>query len=170
LPGINYKLEQVEGISQGGRLWVQGDNVMMGYLKVDQPGVLQATTERWHDTGDIVDIDEEGFISILGRAKRFAKIGGEMVSLTHVEGWITKLWPAGQHCVSAVADARKGEKLVLVTTYQGADRKSMQKYIINEGGAELMVPRDIVYVTEIPLLGSGKLDFPAIQKIANQSA
>lgn len=169
LPGINYKLEQVDGIKQGGRLWVQGENVMMGYLKVEQPGILQPTIESWHDTDDIVDVDEAGFISILGRAKRFAKIGGEMVSLTHVESWIAKLWPTEQHCICAVADARKGEKLVLITTYQLADKKSMQQYIIDQGGAELMVPRDIIHVTEIPLLGSGKLDFPAIQKIANQS-
>lgn len=169
LPGINYKLEQVEGIQQGGRLWVQGDNVMMGYLKVDQPGILQPTTEGWHDTGDIVDVDAIGFISIMGRAKRFAKIGGEMVSLTQVEGWVAKLWSTEQHCICAVVDERKGEKLVLITTHQHADRKTMQQYIVGQGGAELMVPKDIIYVTEIPLLGSGKLDFPAIQKIADQS-
>lgn len=170
LPGIRYKLETVEGIKQGGRLWVQGENVMMGYLKVDRPGVLQPTSDGWHDTGDIVDIDEAGFISILGRAKRFAKIGGEMVSLTQVESWIAKLWPTEQHCICAVADQRKGEKLVLVTTGQQADRKTLQDYIIDQGGAELMVPRDIIPVTEIPLLGSGKLNYPAIQKIANQAS
>ena len=168
-PGIQARLEPVSGIEKGGRLWVKGNNVMLGYMKVDQPGKLQPVYEGWHDTGDIVDIDDEGYITILGRAKRFAKIGGEMVSLTQVEGWLTGLWPNEQHCVCAVSDERKGEKLVLVTTYKDADRKTIQQHIISSGGAELMVPRDIHYVKDIPLLGTGKLNYPAIQEIANNS-
>lgn len=168
-PGIETKLEPVPGIDHGGRLWVRGNNIMLGYLKIDNPGVLQETPNGWHDTGDIVDIDEEGFVSILGRAKRFAKIGGEMISLTQVEGWVAGLWTQDQHCVCAVADARKGEKLVLVTTYSEADRKQLQEYIVEQGGAEIMVPREILYTKEIPLLGTGKLNYAAIQKLADES-
>ena len=168
-PGIETRLEPVPGIDHGGRLWVRGNNVMLGYLKIDAPGELQPIREGWHDTGDIVDIDDEGFVSILGRAKRFAKIGGEMVSLTQVEGWVSTLWAQDQHCVCAVADARKGEKLVLVTTYKQADRKPLQQFIVEQGGAELMVPRDILYTKEIPLLGTGKLNYAAIQKLADEN-
>ena len=168
-PGIEAKLEPVPGINHGGRLWVRGNNIMMGYLKIDAPGKLQPTPEGWHDTGDIVDIDEEGFVSILGRAKRFAKIGGEMISLTQVEGWVAALWPQEQHCVCAVADARKGEKLVLITTRDQTDRKQLQQYIIKQGGAEIMAPREILYTKEIPLLGTGKLNYAAVQQLADEN-
>src|SRR5262249_58962680 len=79
------KREKVEGVEDGGRLLVRGPNVMLGYLRADQPGVLEPPLEGWHDTGDIVTIDDDGFVAIKGRAKRFAKIGGEMVSLAAVE-------------------------------------------------------------------------------------
>lgn len=165
-PGIESKLEPVEGIEQGGRLWVKGNNVMMGYMRADNPGVLEPTENGWHDTGDIVDIDHEGFISILGRAKRFAKIGGEMVSLTQIEGWLAMLWPEKLHCVCAVEDARKGEKLVLITTCEEAERKIIQQHFADQGAAEIMVPKEIMQVKQIPVLGTGKLDYPAIQQLA----
>ena len=168
-PGIETRLESVPGIDQGGRLWVRGNNIMLGYLKLDAPGVLQPLEGGWHDTGDIVDIDVEGFVTILGRAKRFAKIGGEMVSLTQVEGWVASLWAQEQHCVCAVSDMRKGEKLVLVTTFKGADRKSLQQHILEQGGAEIAVPREILHVKEIPLLGTGKLNYAAIQQLADEN-
>jgi acyl-[acyl-carrier-protein]-phospholipid O-acyltransferase/long-chain-fatty-acid--[acyl-carrier-protein] ligase len=167
-PGIQSKLEPVPGIPQGGRLWVKGNNIMLGYLRAENPGVLEPADDGWHDTGDIVDIDNEGFISILGRAKRFAKIGGEMVSLTQIEGWLATLWPDQLHCVCAVADERKGEKLVLVTTREDAERKTIQQHIISLGGAEIMVPKEILQITQIPVLGTGKLDYPAIQKLADE--
>ncbi|MFK8027111.1 MAG: acyl-[ACP]--phospholipid O-acyltransferase [Gammaproteobacteria bacterium] len=165
-PGIESKLESVAGIEKGGRLWVKGNNVMMGYLRSENPGVLEPTEGGWHDTGDIVDIDNEGFISILGRAKRFAKIGGEMVSLTQIEGWLAMLWPEQLHCVCAIEDERKGEKLVLITTCEDADRKTIQQYFVTQGGAEIMVPKEIMQVKQIPVLGTGKLDYPAIQQLA----
>ena len=169
-PGIEAKLEAIPGIDQGGRLWVKGNNIMLGYLRAENPGMLEPVHDGWHDTGDIVDIDDEGFITILGRAKRFAKIGGEMVSLTQVEGWISALWPEHQHCVCAVEDERKGEKLILITTNAQADRKSLQQYIVAQGGAEIMVPKGIVNVKQMPVLGTGKLDYNAAQKLAHQSS
>ena len=93
LPGMTEKLEKVEGVDEGGRLYVSGPNVMLGYLRADQPGVLEPPPDGWHDTGDIVAIDEQGFIAIKGRAKRFAKVGGEMVSLAAVEMLAAELWP-----------------------------------------------------------------------------
>ncbi len=92
LPGIEYKLEDVPGVEEGGRLFVRGPNVMLGYYKPDKPGILQPPDEGWHDTGDIVGIDDKGYVKILGRAKRFAKIAGEMVSLASVETMAMALW------------------------------------------------------------------------------
>ena len=93
LPGMEAKLEKVEGVEEGGRLYVKGPNVMLGYLRADRPGVLEPPPEGWHDTGDIVTIDDQGFVAIKGRAKRFAKVGGEMVSLAAVEMLAAELWP-----------------------------------------------------------------------------
>ena len=168
-PGIKAKLEPIPGIENGGRLWVQGNNIMLGYLRAENPGVLESVNDNWHDTGDIVDIDDEGFITILGRAKRFAKIGGEMISLTQVESWVSGLWPEQQHCVCAIEDERKGEKLILITTREETDRKSLQQYFTKQGGAEIMVPKTIVCVQQMPVLGTGKLDYSSIQKLAQGS-
>ena len=167
-PGIDTKIEKVAGIEAGGRLWVRGDNIMLGYMRADQPGQLQGVMDGWHDTGDIVNIDDEGFVRILGRAKRFAKVGGEMVSLAQVEAWVAGLWPEAMHCVCALADERRGEKLVLVTTFASADRKTIQQYITDQGGAEIMAPREVLYVADIPVLATGKLDYPEIQKLVNE--
>ncbi|NDC39733.1 MAG: hypothetical protein EBZ48_17125 [Proteobacteria bacterium] len=97
LPGIQPRLEPVPGVPEGGRLWISGPNVMKGYFKIDKPGILQPLPDRWYDTGDIVSIDAQGFVTIQGRAKRFAKIGGEMVSLTAVEQAVEAVWPGALH-------------------------------------------------------------------------
>jgi len=107
LPGIEARLDPVPGIEEGGRLWVRGPNVMLGYLLTEAPGVLQPPPDGWYDTGDIVAIDAAGFVTIKGRAKRFAKIGGEMVSLTAVEAAVARLWPNARHAVVNIPDARK---------------------------------------------------------------
>ena len=113
------------GLERGGRLWVKGPNVMLGYLRYEQPGVLEPPEDGWYDTGDIVDLDAQGFVTILGRAKRFAKIGGEMVSLAAVEDFVHRLRPDAQHAVVALPDPRKGERIVLVTTDQSLDRDTL---------------------------------------------
>ena len=99
---------------EGGRFYVCGPNVMLGYLRADQPGVLEPPQGGWHDTGDIVTIDEQGFISIKGRAKRFAKVGGEMVSLAAVEMLAAELWPDNITAVTARARCAQGR-----TPYHG---------------------------------------------------
>lgn len=167
LAGIEVKLEPVEGISEGGRLLVRGPNVMLGYYKEDKPGVVQPPVEGWHDTGDIVSQDREGYIKIMGRAKRFAKIAGEMVSLATPENMATALWPEAQHAVIAVKDARKGEQLILATTAPSATRESMSQYATENGIPALAVPAKIVVLDSIPVLGTGKTDYPGVEKLIN---
>lgn len=167
LPGVKARLDPVEGIEEGGRLWVSGPNVMMGYMKAEQPGVLQALdSDGWHDSGDIVEIDQSGYVAIRGRIKRFAKVAGEMVSLGAVELIVKGLWPEEEHAVVCVPDKRKGERLVLVTTKENAEPAPIKKRSKEEGLTELMVPKDIVTVDDIPLLGSGKTDYVSTRKIA----
>ncbi len=166
LPGITARLEPVEGIETGGRLVVTGPNVMLGYLLADRPGEVVAPPDRWHDTGDIVDIDEAGFVTIKGRAKRFAKLGGEMVSLAAVETMISELWPGHNHVVVALPDPRKGEQLVLVTEKPDADRKTLQAAAQAHGFPELWIPRALLVTQAIPVLGSGKVDYAATRELA----
>ncbi|MDR3495409.1 MAG: acyl-[ACP]--phospholipid O-acyltransferase [Ancalomicrobiaceae bacterium] len=164
LPGIEARLEPVEGIAGGGRLYVRGANIMLGYLKPDRPGVLQPPHDGWHDTGDIVDIDPIGFITIKGRAKRFAKIGGEMVSLAAVETIAESVWPGHLTAVVARADPRKGERLVLLTQMPGANRSDFVAKARALGAADIMLPAEVVTVEKLPLLGSGKIDYPAVAR------
>jgi acyl-[acyl-carrier-protein]-phospholipid O-acyltransferase/long-chain-fatty-acid--[acyl-carrier-protein] ligase len=124
LPGIEARLDPVEGITEGGKLCVRGPNVMAGYLSAEQPGKIVPPEGGWHDTGDIVTIDD-GFVVIKGRAKRFAKLGGEMISLAAVESMISGLWPEQNHVVVALPDARKGEQLVLVTEKPNAEKRRL---------------------------------------------
>ena len=170
MPGIEYQLEPVPGVVEGGRLYVRGPNVMLGYLLHDNPGVLvpPATGHGpgWYDTGDIVTIDEQGFIRIQGRAKRFAKIGGEMVSLAAVEDLAAKTWPDGLHAVTTLPDAAKGEMLVLVTNHEGAERGALSQQAKAMGIAELNVPKKIIVTKDVPLLGTGKIDYPGVKALA----
>jgi acyl-[acyl-carrier-protein]-phospholipid O-acyltransferase/long-chain-fatty-acid--[acyl-carrier-protein] ligase len=166
LPGIEAKLDDVPGITEGGRLSIRGPNIMAGYMKADAPGVLQPPEEGWHDSGDIVTIDGEGFVTIRGRAKRFAKIGGEMVSLPAVEGYAAALWPDAEHAVVTRPDARKGEQLVLFTTRKGAKAGDLQAWGRANGVTELAIPRDIRELDALPVLGTGKLDYVSMNAMA----
>lgn len=168
LPGMKLRLEPVEGINEGGRLFVSGPNTMLGYLLSAEPGVLKPLEDGWHDSGDIVAVDDDGFIAIRGRAKRFAKIAGEMISLGAVEIMVQKLWPEDVHAAVAVEDRRKGERIVLVTTRMPALREELRDYSRRFGATDLMVPGEIINVPEIPVLGSGKTDYVTAQKIADE--
>lgn len=170
LSGMEARLESVPGVDVGGRLYVRGPNVMLGYYKDDQPGILQPPVDGWHDTGDIVDLDAEGYIRILGRAKRFAKIAGEMVSLSVSKSIASALWPDMAHAVVAVADARKGEQLVLVTTARDAVRSSMSEYASQNGIPALAVPATIKIVDQLPVLGTGKTDYKEVQNLVEEKA
>jgi acyl-[acyl-carrier-protein]-phospholipid O-acyltransferase/long-chain-fatty-acid--[acyl-carrier-protein] ligase len=164
-PLIEARLEPVAGITEGGRLFVRGPNVMLGYYRVEHPGVLEPPPGGWHDTGDIVSIDAQGFVSIKGRAKRFAKVGGEMVSLAAVEALAQELWPNVACVVVAVADARKGERLVLVTADAAVTREAFQRHAKSKGATELMMPAEVLIVAHVPLLGSGKPDLVATKAL-----
>lgn len=168
MPGISYDLEAVPGINDGGKLIVSGPNVMLGYLRAENPGVLHPVHDNRYDTGDIVSVDAEGYITILGRVKRFAKIAGEMVSLAAVEALIFALWPGYNHAVISIPDSRKGEQLALVTECVEADRNAIQAYINSSGGTELMVPRSIVVADRIPVLGSGKIDYVGVGNLVKK--
>lgn len=168
LPGIQHKIEPMPGIDTGGKLVVSGPNIMMGYLRVDNPGILEKPEDGWYDTGDIVDVDEEGFVAIKGRAKRFAKVAGEMVSLTAVESAASALWPAHGHAVVAVPDAKKGEQLVLITTNKEAAAADLGDHLKAEGMSALMLPKHFKLVDEIPVLGTGKTDYVTAQELADE--
>jgi acyl-[acyl-carrier-protein]-phospholipid O-acyltransferase/long-chain-fatty-acid--[acyl-carrier-protein] ligase len=163
LPGIEWRVEPVPGVDEGGRLLVSGPNVMLGYMRAADPGVLDPPAGGWYDTGDIVRIDEDGFIHIIGRAKRFAKIAGEMVSMSAAEALAAALWPDHAHAVVAVPDPRKGEALVLVTTRKDAEPAALLALARERGTAEIMVPRAIRAVEALPQLATGKTDYPAVQ-------
>jgi len=167
-PLMEARLEPVPGIEGAGRLYVRGPNVMLGYMRAENPGVLEPPADGWHDTGDIVAIDDQGFITIKGRAKRFAKIAGEMVSLSAVEALATELWPAVTSVVVALPDARKGERLVLMTSDVKATREAFARFARQKGATELMVPAEILVVPSVPLLGSGKPDYVAALALAKE--
>ena len=169
LPAIESKLDPVPGIDEGGRLSIRGPNIMAGYMKADAPGILQPPEDGWHDTGDIVTIDAAGFVAIRGRAKRFAKIGGEMVSLPAVEGYAAAVWPGFDHAVVTRPDPRKGEQLVLLTTAPDANAAALQAWARANGIAELSIPRDIRALDALPVLGTGKLDYVTMSALAAEA-
>jgi acyl-[acyl-carrier-protein]-phospholipid O-acyltransferase / long-chain-fatty-acid--[acyl-carrier-protein] ligase len=169
-PLMESRLDPVPGIEEGGRLSVRGPNVMLGYLRAENPGVLEPLAEGWHDTGDIVAIDAAGFITIKGRAKRFAKIAGEMVSLSAVENIATALWPQAASVAVSIPDPRKGERIVLLTTEKNAERSAMQGQAKAIGASELTIPAAIMVVDKVPLLGTGKTDYVTATTMAREQA
>lgn len=170
LPGITYRLEKMQGIQEGGKLLVSGPNIMMGYYLMNAAGQITAPDQGWYDTGDIVAIDQDGYIFIKGRAKRFAKIAGEMISLTAVEDYLGKLWPNYQQAVVAIPDPKKGEQLVLITTNPTANRNEILTYVNQHGIGELSIPRTILIKDNIAVLGSGKTDYVALLEWLNRES
>ncbi|WP_428032701.1 acyl-[ACP]--phospholipid O-acyltransferase [Ancylobacter sp.] len=166
LPGIQHRLETMAGIEEGGRLQVSGPNVMLGYLRAEAPGVIEPPEQGWYDTGDIVAFDEEGFVAIRGRVKRFAKIAGEMISLAAIDTMVATLRPDAEHVAVAVPDARRGERIILMTTAPDLTRAALQAHGRERGVTELMIPAEILRMDELPLLGSGKVDFTKARSIA----
>lgn len=173
LPGMEYEFEAVPGIDNGGALHVKGPNVMKGYFLFDKPGVIQPPQSigaGWYSTGDIVARDEDGFVHIRGRLKRFAKIAGEMVSLEVVEKIANAAAPGHAHAASTRPDAAKGEALVLLTTVADLRRDQLVAAARALGAPELAVPRVIRHIEAIPLLGSGKTDYVTLKLLAEQTA
>ncbi|SHG07789.1 acyl-[acyl-carrier-protein]-phospholipid O-acyltransferase / long-chain-fatty-acid--[acyl-carrier-protein] ligase [Kaistia soli DSM 19436] len=166
LPGIETRLEPIAGMTEGGRLLVRGPNVMRGYLRADAPGQLEPVADGWYDTGDIVTMDERGFITIAGRVKRFAKVGGEMVSLAAIEVLANEFWPEHASGAAAIPNERKGEEIVLITERPAPDLGELQRFGRARGLSEIQLPKAVLTVAELPLLGSGKLDLAALKTIA----
>ena len=166
LPGMECKLEPVEGVAEGGRLFVRGPNVMKGYLNAEANRKFKALG-GWYDTGDIVGLDAEGYLHILGRMKRFAKVSGEMVSLTAVEDALAGAFPHyGLHCQIAVItrpEENKGEALIAVTNEPKLTLDEIRDAIKAKGLTNLSVPREIKVVKEIPKLGTGKVNHRELQ-------
>ena len=175
LPGMETQLETVPGVEEGGRLHVRGPNIMKGYLRAENPGQIEPPRGGWHDTGDIVTIDPQGFVAIKGRAKRFAKIGGEMVSLAAVETILADLWPETPIAVLAAPDARKGERLVLLTTNKHANRSEAIAHLKYKHAADLMMPSEVMLIDTMPVMGTGKIDYVGLagmlkEKLASKGA
>ena len=169
VPGMKCELEPVPGIDSGGILHVSGPNVMKGYLLYDRPGELappNSLREGWYCTGDIVFIDEDDFVHIRGRVKRFAKIAGEMISLEVVERIAAAAQPGFAHAASTRSDALKGEAIVLFTTAPSLSRESLIAAARDLGTPDLAVPRVIIHLDEIPMLGTGKTDYVRIKQLA----
>ena len=167
LSHIETRLDDVAGV-EGKRLFIKGPNVMAGYLLAGDKGTIHAPEDGWYDTGDIVTVAEDGYMSIVGRAKRFAKVGGEMVSLAAAEVLASELWPDAHVAALSMPDARKGEKVILITTQKDAERKALSTFAKHKGVAEITVPSDVIVVEKIPLLASGKTDYPALGKSISQ--
>lgn len=172
LPGIESKIIKSEGIDEGGVLHVKGSNVMSGYFRSENPGVLEKPTSQvgdgWYNTGDIVTIDEEGFVHVQGRIKRFAKIAGEMVSLESVERLATLTSKDFLHASSSKPDVKRGETIVLFTNDKNLNRENLLKCAQKYGFSEISVPKKIVFMQKIPLLGTGKVDYATLKKVAGE--
>ncbi|HJN38341.1 MAG TPA: MFS transporter [Gammaproteobacteria bacterium] len=162
MPGIECQFDPFPGEDNGGVLKVKSDSVMLGYIKSDNPGIIQPPADGWYNTGDVVSIDSSGFIAITDRVKRFAKIGGEMVSLTAIELKIESLWPEFKHAVIRKAHPTKGEETLLVTENPDAGRKDIIGYFKKQGYSALLIPSKVCYCKTIPLLGTGKVDYKNI--------
>lgn len=169
MPGLEPKLESVPGIENGGLLSVRGANVMRGYYLFDNPGVIQTPNEQWYNTGDIIEIDPDGFVFIKGRVKRFAKVAGEMVSLETVENIANHASPLHQHATTTQVDAQRGESIILYTTDSTLNRDQLGKSAKKLGSPELAVARKIMTVAALPLLGTGKIDYVALKKMAESA-
>jgi acyl-[acyl-carrier-protein]-phospholipid O-acyltransferase/long-chain-fatty-acid--[acyl-carrier-protein] ligase len=172
LPGIEHRLEPVEGIEEGGLLHVHGPNVMLGYLRDSNPGVIEAPASpfgpRWYATGDLAVLDDEGFLRLLGRVRRFAKIAGEMVSLETAERVAELASPAAMHAAVARPDPARGEMIILATQDKLLRRDQLVEAARGANLPELAVPRRIIHLDRIPLLGNGKKDYPGVRQIVEE--
>lgn len=169
LDGIEYKLRKIEGVENGGSLLLKGPNLMKGYLI---KGRGFAPLEDWYDTGDVVEIDEEGFVFIKARLKRFSKIAGEMISLTLLEDLASTAVNDPNICAVAIPDKKRGEKIVLFTASEEYDKKEFRKRVSEEIAkrnlSNLYVPSSIEKIENIPLLGSGKANYRHLEMLAEQ--
>ena len=171
LPGLDYRVEKVEGIERGGVLHLKGVQVMLGYYLYDNPGVIAPPRsiygDGWYNTGDVVDVDEDGVLTVVGRVKRFAKIAGEMVSLDVIEEVAREASPGCRHAAVLRAEAASGETTVLFTTDPGLNRNALVRSARKLGRPELALSKRILWMPDIPVLASGKTDYVALETMTN---
>lgn len=167
VPGVEYKLEKVEGLEEGGKLWIKAPNLMRGYL-IPEKGFVPQSPHVYFDTGDIVSIDDKGFVTILGRSKRFVKIAGEMISLALVEEYAKQAIGAGELCAVRILDSKKGERIELVSTSEGVTQNDLREYWNKKQWSPLTLPSKVHYLEELPLLGSGKIDFSKMSTVVEE--
>ena len=166
----------VLGPNERGVLWVTGPHVMLGYL--NRPELTaQVVVDGWYNTGDIVTVDEDGFITIVGRESRFAKIGGEQVPFGVIEEALATLTGgsddgAPRAVATAVPDEATGERLVVVHTELDATPQSLVKSMAGLGLPRLFLPSpaDFHEIAVMPLIGIGKVDLEEINRIAHEAA
>lgn len=171
LPGIEHHVSPVPGIERGGMLHVRGPNLMLGYLLHDAPGKLRPPVSSvmgpgWYETGDIVEIDGDGFLKIVGRVKRFAKVAGEMVSLEVVEQMANLASPSRAHAATTVSSVKRGEVILLYTEDRELKRDRLLAAARESGLPEVAVPRAVQLVDKLPRLGSGKVDYVGLKERA----
>jgi acyl-[acyl-carrier-protein]-phospholipid O-acyltransferase/long-chain-fatty-acid--[acyl-carrier-protein] ligase len=180
VPGVLAKVIDMEtnadlGTDEAGMLLITGANVMQGYLHQPER-TAEVMHDRWYITGDVAVIDRDGFIRITGRQSRFSKIGGEMVPHLRVEE-LLQSWYGGDDealriGVSAVPDARKGERLVVLYTQMSDPPSEACRKLAAAGLPNLWIPgADSFYqVEQIPILGTGKLDLQQLKELATEKA
>ena len=166
----------VVGPGERGILWVTGPHVMLGYL--NQPELTEAALEDgWYNTGDVVTVDEDGFITIVGRESRFAKVGGEQVPFAAIEEALAMLTGGSEDgapraVVTAVPDDATGERLVVIHTRLDESPDELAKGLADAGLPRLFIPAPVDFheIDVMPLIGIGKVDLEAINRIAREAA
>jgi 1-acyl-sn-glycerol-3-phosphate acyltransferase len=169
---IDLKTGEDQAAGQTGMLMITGPNIMKGYL--GRPDLTEeAIIDGWYKTGDIALIDDDGFITITGRESRFSKIGGEMVPHIQIEELLSNLIGSDEEeglkaAVTAVPDARKGERLVVIHTRLDKSADQLCDGLRDKGMPNIFIPSpdSFLEVDELPILGTGKLDLKGLRKIA----
>jgi acyl-[acyl-carrier-protein]-phospholipid O-acyltransferase/long-chain-fatty-acid--[acyl-carrier-protein] ligase len=168
LPGVDVRLMRVEGLGEGGQLFVRGPNVMKGYLHQGAPGQIDHPPGGWFDTGDLATLDDDGYLTITGRLKRFVRIGAEMISLVAVEARAQVIWPHARHAAVAAKGDDRPEQIVLITEQQDATLAPLVEWSKAHGVRPLELPQRILVVEALPVLPTGKLDYPAARQLAEE--
>lgn len=168
IEGVSVKIEHYETgqactAGEVGRILVKGDLVMKGYLD-DYEETSTRIRGGWYDTGDLGYLDADGFLWISGRLRRFVKIGGEMISLVHIEHELEKLLPDGVVCcVVDVPDHKKGARIIAALT-DSIDEKHILKELAKHL-PHIALPKEFIVLQEMPKMGSGKIDFRGVGKV-----
>jgi acyl-[acyl-carrier-protein]-phospholipid O-acyltransferase/long-chain-fatty-acid--[acyl-carrier-protein] ligase len=170
LPTVEYKLEKIPEIQEEntGRLWVKGPNILKGYLAMNKTSEIIPPKDNWYDTGDIVNIDEFGFVTLRGRVKRFAKLAGEMISLNVVENYLSEIRNDVAHAVISVPDDRKGEALVVITECHLLSRELITEHFKARNISMLMLPKKIIFVKKLPRTAAGKINYLSLRDLLEE--